>query len=123
MLRAFLFSVFPLVAATTLLRRRGVSLDRRALRAPFFSQCYLTAPFALALSAALVLARLPAVGANAGGAVIGLLGLAWYLAVETGWFSRQLGVGSGPASIVAMGTFLRASLYCTVGTVALALLI
>ena len=52
MLRALLFSVLPLVAATTLLRRRGLALDRKTLRGPFFSQCYLAAPFALAVRAA-----------------------------------------------------------------------
>ena len=44
MLRALAFSIFPLVAATTLLGRRRLALDRKALRGPFFSQCYLTAP-------------------------------------------------------------------------------
>ena len=58
MLRALAFSIFPLVAATTLLGRRKLTLDRKALRGPFFSQCYLTAPFALMLSAGLVLMRM-----------------------------------------------------------------
>ncbi len=39
MLRALRFSIFPLVAATTLLGRRKLVLDRTALRGPFFSQC------------------------------------------------------------------------------------
>jgi len=51
MLRALAFSIFPLTAATTLLRRRHLAIDRKSLRGPFFSQCYLTAPFALAVSA------------------------------------------------------------------------
>ena len=50
MLRALAFSIFPLTAATTLLRRRHLAIDRTTLRGPFFSQCYLTAPFALAVS-------------------------------------------------------------------------
>jgi hypothetical protein len=56
-LRALVFSIFPLVAATTLLGRRGLAVDRKSLRGPFFSQCYLTAPFALTFSAGTVLAR------------------------------------------------------------------
>ncbi len=30
-----------------LLKRRGQTLDRETMRAPFYSQCYITAPFAL----------------------------------------------------------------------------
>ena len=46
-LRSLLFAIFPLVAATTLVRRRALPLDRTTLRGPFFAQCYLAAPFAL----------------------------------------------------------------------------
>ena len=54
-LRSILFSIFALVAATTLIKRRQRALDRATLRAPFFTQCYLTAPFALAVSVAATL--------------------------------------------------------------------
>jgi hypothetical protein len=114
MLRALAFSVFPLVAATTLLGRRKLALDRKALRGPFFSQCYLTAPFALMLSAGLVLMRMPTDGAQLVGAALVLAGSAWYLWVETGWFRRQLDVGAGQASLVAVGIFLKASFYWAV---------
>ena len=111
MLRALLFSIFPLVAATTLLGRRKHVLDRTALRGPFFSQCYLTAPFALVVSVAGVLARMPPDAAKLAGAALALAGIAWYLGVETGWFRRQLDVGNASAFLVAVGTFLKASLY------------
>ena len=122
MLRALAFSIFPLVAATTLLGRRRVALDRKTLRGPFFSQCYLTAPFALMLSAGLVLMRMPTDGANLAGAVLALAGIAWYLGVETGWFRRQLDVGAGQALLVAVGIFLKASLYWAVLAAGLAAL-
>jgi hypothetical protein len=111
MLRALAFSIFPLVAATTLLGRRRLALDREALRGPFFSQCHLTAPFALMLSAGLVLMRMPPDAARLAGAALALAGIAWYLWVETGWFRRQLDVGAGQASLVAVGIFLKASFY------------
>ena len=114
MLRVLAFSVFPLVAATTLLGRRKLALDRKALRGPFFSQCYLTAPFALMLSAGLVLMRMSTDGAQLVGAALVLAGIAWYLWVETGWFRRQLDVGTGQASLVAVGIFLKASFYWAV---------
>jgi hypothetical protein len=112
MLRALAFSIFPLVAATTLLGRRKLALDRTALRGPFFSQCYLTAPFALMLSAGLVLMRMPTDGAKLVGAALVLAGIAWYLWVETGWFGRQLDVGPSRASLAAIGSLLTASFYC-----------
>jgi len=114
MLRALLFSVLPLVAATTLLRRRGLALDRRTLRGPFFSQCYLAGPFALAVSAGLVLVRTSPDAARAAGLAVVLGGLVWYLRAETLWFRRQLGASGGAAFLVAAGTFLKAGLYWVV---------
>ena len=111
MLRALAFSIFPLTAATTLLRRRRLAIDRTTLRGPFFSQCYLTAPFALAVSMGTVLARTAPPEAKLAGAAVALAGVAWYLAVETLWFRRQLELGSGPAFFVALWTFARASFY------------
>jgi hypothetical protein len=111
MLRALLFSIFPLVAATTLLGRRQLVLDRTALRGPFFSQCYLTAPFALVISVAGVLVRMAPDAAKLAGAALALAGIVWYLGVETGWFRRQLDVGNASAFLVAVGIFLKASFY------------
>jgi hypothetical protein len=111
MLRALLFSIFPLVAATTLLGRRQLVLDRTALRGPFFSQCYLTAPFALVISVAGVLVRMATDTTKLAGAALALAGIVWYLGVETGWFRRQLDVGNASAFLVAVGTFLKALFY------------
>ncbi len=111
MLRALAFSIFPLTAATTLLRRRRLAIDRTTLRGPFFSQCYLTAPFALAVSSGMVLMRSQAGAAKPAGAAVALLGLAWYLAVETRWFQRQLELPAGRALLVGLWAFARAAFY------------
>jgi hypothetical protein len=122
-LRALLFGVLPLVAATTLLRRLGLPLDRKALRGPFFSQCYLATPFALALSAGLVLVSMTPDAARAAGLVLVLGGLAWYLSAETLWFRRQMGATGRAAFLVAAGTFVKAGLYWVVLGAGLAALI
>lgn len=123
MLRALAFSIFPLTAATTLLRRRHLAIDRKSLRGPFFSQCYLTAPFALAVSAGVVLMRTQAGAAKPAGAVLALAGVAWHLAVETRWFQRQLELPAGRALLVGLWTFVRAVLYWFVlGAVLLAVI-
>ena len=111
MLRALAFSIFPLTAATTLLRRRRLAIDRKTLRGPFFSQCYLTAPFALAVSAGLVLMHTQAGAAKPAGAAVVLAGVAWYLAVEMRWFQRQLELPAGRALLVGLWTFARTVFY------------
>ena len=55
-------------------------------------------------SVGIVLVRLPAESARLAGASIALAGTTWYLAVETGWFRRQLGVGTGRALQVALSS-------------------
>ena len=63
------------------------------------------------ISVAGVLMRMPADAAKLAGAALALAGTVWYLGVETGWFRRQLDVGSASAFLVAVGTFLKASFY------------
>jgi hypothetical protein len=123
MLRALMFSVFPLAAATTLVRRRQLDLDRKALRAPFFSQCYLTAPFALAISVAGIVMRAELAAARLAAEALFVLGCAWYLGAETGWFRRQLDVSTGRAFLVALEALSQASLYAALVAAVLMLLL
>ncbi len=90
MFRAVAFSIFPLLMALALLRHRGIRIDRNTLRPPFYSQCYVAAPFALLASAGGVLTRIDATQTRLAG--LALLGLAtlWYLTVETRWFAKHL---------------------------------
>jgi hypothetical protein len=50
--RTIAFGVWSLAGAVFLLVREHVPINRRNLRAPFYEQCYLVAPFALILSIA-----------------------------------------------------------------------
>ena len=43
-LRLLMFSIFPLIMATRLVRLKRVGLTRKSLRPPFYSQCYVAAP-------------------------------------------------------------------------------
>ena len=45
--RVAFFSIFPLIMAARMVRARHVKLDRVPLKPPFYSQCYVTAPFAM----------------------------------------------------------------------------
>jgi len=110
-LRSILFSIFALVAATTLIRRQRRELDRASLRAPFYTQCYLTAPFALAISVAATLVGMPAQSVHAVGTVLTLAGILWYVWVETQWFRLELELGPGRAFVLAAWSFLKAGVY------------
>ena len=50
LVRAVMFSLYPLTYAVALIKRQDVALDRKTLRPPFYSQCYLGALFALVMS-------------------------------------------------------------------------
>jgi hypothetical protein len=110
-LRSILFSIFALVAATTLIRRQRRELDRNTLRAPFYTQCYLTAPFALAISVAATLVGMPAQTVHAVGSALTLAGIIWYVWVETRWFGLELELGPGRAFVLASWSFLKAGVY------------
>ena len=105
LVRSVLFSIYALLGATTLLRYRALPLDRKTLRGPFYSQCYLTAPFALGLSLGATLGRMPSTAPQAVGAVIGLGSMAWYVSVQTLWFRQQLQAPIGRATLIALWVF------------------
>lgn len=109
--RMITFSVFPLVLAVRLLRRKGVALDRKTLRAPFYAQCFVAAPWALVAAAATLFAS--AGGASLRRTAIGLGVLAvawvWYMALQANWFARNLNVSWARGLWNAIVTFLQAT--------------
>lgn len=119
--RMITFSVFPLVLAVRLLRRQGVVLDRKTLRAPFYSQCFVAAPWALVASGATVFA-------GAGGPTLRSVGIAltviavawiWYMALQANWFARNLGISRARGLGHAFVTFFQATLIVIALTLAL----
>ena len=119
--RAFLFSIFPLLMAVRLLKRAGLVLDRETLRAPFYSQCYVAAPFAFGLSAGMNLMRTGRHEMMAVGGAIALLSLLWYVVVEVRWFRHDLGVGHTVALWLVLRTMLEAAVLVVLASVAFSL--
>ena len=119
--RCLIFSLIPLVAALTLLRKQGLPVARANLRQPFYSQCYLAAPFALAAS-------LGAIGLQRGGwygeAGLAILATctAWLLAVQTRWFQQHLKIGLLAALGTAIWALVRAIVYLLLIIVPVALI-
>jgi hypothetical protein len=108
MFRAVAFSILPLLMAVKLLRHKGARLTRDTLRAPFFSQCYVTSPFALALSVGMLLTRTDNQTARVTGLACVLAAFAWYVIVETRWFKADLGLSTTGAVLRVVWTLLQA---------------
>jgi len=92
LLRIVMFSLFPLIMAAHLVRRQSIGLDRDTLRPPFYSQCYVTAPFALLLGIGSVLLQQPLLWVATAGLVLCGLALIWYGTLQIDWFARHLNV-------------------------------
>ncbi|NVD38765.1 permease [Ensifer sp. HO-A22] len=108
MFRAVAFSILPLLMAVKLLRHKGARLTRDTLRAPFFSQCYVTSPFALALSVGMLLTRTDNQTARVTGLACVLAAFAWYVIVETRWFKADLGLSTTGAVLRVVWTLVQA---------------
>jgi hypothetical protein len=104
-LRLLLFSLPPLIMAARMVRGRKTGLNRDTLRVPFYSQCYIAAPFALILGIATIMARLPSAWAEVVmlGILLIVLDFLWYGIVQARWFAAKLNVsvvrGFGMATV------------------------
>lgn len=93
LLRVVAFASFPLIFAVHTLRKQRVRLTRQSLEPAFFAQCYANAPFALIVSFAATLTQVANVwAASASLALLGSSAIG-FVAVETMWFRKILGVG------------------------------
>ena len=91
--RLLTFSIFPLVMAVRLVRKRRIGLNRDTLRPPFYSQCYVAAPFVLVLGLASSFMRtgLPWAIEGALGAIV--VALLWYGTLQARWYMQHLKIG------------------------------
>lgn len=87
--RSLVFGLLPVIAATLLLKQQGKRLNREALRAPFYAQCYLAAVCATFVSVGHVIFQRPD-APNASGEVLMLAGFSWFLVNQTRWFRHKL---------------------------------
>lgn len=107
--RAIVYSLFPLLMASSLLRRKGVPVDRETLRAPFFVQCYFVVPLVICEAAAILMARVDAADLSVPAAALLISGVVWFLWVQNNWFRAELGI----AKIRALGITLMLMLGAT----------
>lgn len=94
LLRTATFSIFPLILAARLVRGQGKALDRASLRAPFYAQCYVAAPFALMSGVSENLIRLAHTWSVLTGAGLYLFALLWFGSLQILWFRQHLHCGA-----------------------------
>lgn len=92
-LRIVLYSLFPVMMATRMVRARRQRVDRDTLRAPFYSQCYVAAVLAMLLGGAVILIQLGHDWSVLVGAGLALFGLLWFGFLQTAWFNQHLKCG------------------------------
>lgn len=104
--RTFSFSLLPLLMSLQLLRKLELTLDRDELRPLFYSQCYVTAPFAMIVGPTLDISSrcevnsLPIVLAPLFGILF------WYLRQQAHWFSNKVGFGLWRGWLYSLSTWL-----------------
>jgi hypothetical protein len=116
--RSLVFSLVPLVAATTLVSRQRQPITRETLRAPFYAQCYLAAPCAAFVSFGLIIFQRPELH-YAFGVTAMAAGAAWFLTAQTRWFRKRLGVSPLNAAGTAAWAVVRALAYLAIVLTAL----
>lgn len=107
-LRAIAFSMVPLMFAAALLKGLGQNVDRDKLRGPFFSQCYVAAPFALWIGLCSIAVRSPYHDLKIAGAVGAAIAVSSYLWLQARWLSTHLSISKGRALALASWTAAKA---------------
>lgn len=103
-LRAVAYAIFPLIASLRFLRVTKTPLTRETMRLPFYSHCYLAAPYALLLGLiSLMPVKAPQWVQISGAAAI-LVAVGFYVAIETLWFAHHADL----SRVRAFGHALRA---------------
>lgn len=106
--RGVIYGIFPLAMAVTLLMSKKVKLTRNTLRPPFFSQCYVAAPFVFLVGLATDLLLIPGRSAIAWGLLVLLGAVLWYGQAQVRWFRLDLNVGMFRAVLLFAVAFLAA---------------
>lgn len=108
LMRVGFFSLFPLAMAARLVLARGLTLDRAPLKAPFYSQCYVAAPFALMVSGAGILMQLEPLAAETAGLVLLVFALLWFGTLQILWFAQHLRISHWRAALHASRAMIEA---------------
>lgn len=115
--RGVIFGIFPMAMAVTLVLQKGAPITRSTLRPPFFSQCYVAAPFVVLIGLTVDFLVLPGGRGTTLAALCFLAALVWYGQAQIRWFRQDLGIGLAKAG----GLFLLAFLLALTSSLAVAI--
>lgn len=103
--RTIAFGVWALAGAICLLLWKRAPINRRTLRAPFYEQCYLVAPFALLLSIGMsFMLRGSQVDDSsvAIGACLTVVASLWFSAVQVAWVRHRTHLSVWKSAVLAL---------------------
>lgn len=103
--RTMAFGMWSLAGAVWYMRHSRQPIHRVNLRNPFYEQCYLVAPFAMAMSLSTTFALSGGL-LVAFGVGVALVALLWFLVAEWHWVRERAGLGAVHAAVIAGGLVL-----------------
>lgn len=106
--RTIAFGVWSLTGAVYVLVHTGRPVDRETLRAPFYEQCYLVAPFAFVMSVALTLIALDQPWTLLTAVALTVSATVWFWLAQASWLRER-------ASLGLWRSLLAASLVLVIG--------
>ena len=103
--RTMAFGIWSLAGAVWYMRHSRQPIHRVNLRNPFYEQCYLVAPFAMAMSISTTFALSGGL-LSAFGVGLALVALLWFFVAEWHWVRERARLAAGHASVIAGGLVL-----------------
>lgn len=103
--RTMAFGIWSLAGSVWYMLHTRQPIHRVNLRNPFYEQCYLVAPFAMAMSVSTTFALSGGL-LSAFGVGLALLALLWFFIAEWHWVRERAGLAAGHASVIAGGLVL-----------------
>lgn len=112
-LRIMAFALFPVAMAGIETRLSGERVNRDTLQQPFYAQCYLAAPVALALSLASTAIRISNSWIEDAGVALALAAILSYILTEATWLAHVTRQGWARALAGTLVGFLICSVIVT----------
>ena len=104
--RVLVFSIFPLMMALRLLHGLKKPLDRETLRTPFYAQCFVTAPLAMAFGISQSMRHVDTRYNDDIATTLLVLALGWYIRQQAHWFKAKLDVTPVRGWTIAISMFV-----------------
>jgi hypothetical protein len=103
--RIIAFALFPVLMATIETKLTNEHVNRRTLQQPFYAQCFLAAPYALALSLASTAIRYSNSSLQTGGVALVFVSSLIYVWIESRWLRESTPASGLRAIASAIGGF------------------